>query len=338
MGAQSQTGRPGANISAVCHAAIKKILDRLDDQMDPGGGRITVVHTNPSHREDLTADGDHATRTRNNAVHVVYNAYSSRMTDLRCNNDDEEEEDDDDVRSDNDSGIDDGLEIKGQGLVSRIEAVRSPVIHGSINDKHDDILVDNVCTNSDINDDRGITKDEDGEGVSEKYAVSIYVGVRDAFRDTDSDKASDKDILCGRNSLRNRRKSDKEHILTRVPADCDIKENGNNVKATGTGGIIVSSLTCAIRNSVMFDSEDEAKTEVDEDEGFVRFNFDDYPDSVFAEPSKEAEEEREEGERRRRRRRRSSHCILHPEDIYQPHSFSSSLLSHNIYANIQSVS
>jgi hypothetical protein len=44
-----------------------------------------------------------------------------------------------------------------------------------------------------------------------------------------------------------------------------------------------------------------------------------------------AEEEKEE------RRRKSSQCILHPEEVYQPHSFSS-LLSLHFYKNIKSVS
>jgi hypothetical protein len=85
------------------------------------------------------------------------------------------------------------------------------------------------------------------------------------------------------------------------------------------------------------EKEDEG-TEDDEteDEGFVRFNFDDYPESVFAEPPMgEASEEKEKEERRSRRK--SSQCILHPEEVYQPHSFSS-LLSLHVYKNIKSVS
>jgi hypothetical protein len=83
--------------------------------------------------------------------------------------------------------------------------------------------------------------------------------------------------------------------------------------------------------------DDGTEDEETEDEGFVRFNFDDYPESVFAEPPMGEASEEEEKEERRSRRKSSQCILLHPEDVYQPHSFSS-LLSLHVYKNIKSVS
>jgi hypothetical protein len=287
--------------------------------MEPGrSNSVTVVHTNPGYPQE--ADQKDWPITGSDSVHVIYNAFSSEVeSGVRCN------EDDEDARSDNDSGIDDSHEIKANRTnVRRLGSSRTRkeahIIAGNNIDTGNETTSDNVI------------KENDG------YAVSIYISDSNLVK-SDANARDDKDdVASDDRGVNNSRSGDcTKHVINRVRAVCDIKkEDSDKEDAPSTREYF------PIRNSVIFDSEDDeeseaAETEADEDEGFVRFNFDDYPETVFTELP-EAEIERDEtGEEERRRRRKSSQCILHPADIYQPHAFSA-VFTHNIYTNIKSMS
>jgi hypothetical protein len=275
--------------------------------MEPGGSNtVTVVHTNPCYREDSSEDDRQRTGS-DSSVHVVYNAFSSRCS-----------EDEEDAKSDNDSGIDDSHEVKGKTNRNNVRRL------GSSRTRKETNTGNNVGAGN-------VTRSDNVIHENDVFAVSIYICDNNIVSSDDKADTDANDTASDDRDAKNSRPGDyAKHVITRARAVCDITKGDSNDKDEAPRRDYVP-----IRNSVIFDSEDEdseaAPTEAEEeDEGFVRFNFDDYPETVFTEKGEEGEE--------RRRRRKSSQCILHPADIYQPHGFSSAVFTHNIYTNIKSVS